>query len=100
VKYHALLKQLPDYYRRAKEWNRPYVEVVLRFWDTLSISVKLSVLMAGLIIVMTAFFYGFAVYQTTREIKISAIHKGEAVAEALKDEVAYVFQAGNFPSLN
>ena len=49
---------------------------------------------------MTAFFYGFAVYQTTREIKISAIHKGEAVAEALKDEVAYVLLAGNFQSLN
>src|SRR5207253_8896278 len=61
---------------------------------------KLSVLLAGMILVMTAFFYGFAVYQTTREIKISAIQKGEAVAEALKDEVSYVLLAGNFPSLD
>jgi diguanylate cyclase (GGDEF)-like protein len=57
-------------------------------------------LIAGLVVMMTVFFYGFAVYETTREIKISAIHKGEAVAEALRDEVSYVLLAGNFPSLN
>ena len=86
--------------RRLMDWHRPYLEAIRRFWDALRISAKLSVLLAGMILVMTAFFYGFAVYQTTREIKISAVHKGEAVAEALKDEVSYVLLAGNFPSLN
>ncbi len=100
MKKPTFFNQLSDFFRRVKDWNRPYFEVLARFWDALNISAKLSVLMAGLILVMTAFFYGFAVYQTTREIKISAIHKGEAVAEALKDEVAYVLLAGNFPSLN
>src|SRR5882672_1654746 len=88
------------FFRRLKAWNRPYIEALGRFWAALSISAKLSVLLAGMIVVMTAFFYGFAVYQTTREIKISAIQKWEAVAEALKDEVSYVLLAGNFPSLD
>ena len=61
---------------------------------------KLSVLFAGLIFGMTAFFYGFAVYQTTREIKIAAIYKGQAIAEALKGEVAYGLQSHNFPNLD
>jgi diguanylate cyclase (GGDEF)-like protein len=100
VKRPAAFKKISEYSQRIKTWNRPYVDTFLRFWDTLSISAKLSVLLAGMILVMTSFFYGFAVYQTTREIKISAIHKGEAVAEALKDEVAYVLLAGNFQSLN
>ncbi len=85
---------------RFRDWNRPYVEAASRFWDVLSISAKLSTILAGMILVMTSFFYGFAVYQTTREIKISAIHKGEAVAEALKDEVAYVLLSGSYQSLN
>jgi diguanylate cyclase (GGDEF)-like protein len=100
MKSMAFLKKPKQYFHRVKEWNRPYLVGLTRFWDTLSISAKLSVLLAGMILVMTAFFYGFAVYQTTREIKISAIHKGEAVAEALRDEVAYVLLAGNFDSLN
>lgn len=61
---------------------------------------KLSVLFAGLIFVMTSFFYGFAVYQTTREIKIAAIYKGQAIAEALKGEVTYGLQSHNFPNLD
>src|ERR1035437_5679944 len=93
-------KRIAQLSRLIVEWNRPYVQATLRFWDALSISAKLSVLLAGMILVMTSFFYGFAVYQTTREIKISAIHKGEAVAEALKDEVGYVLLSGNFQSLN
>ncbi len=100
MKRFHFLKKIPHYFRRFREWNRPHVEALVRFWDALSISAKLSVLMAGLIVMMTVFFYGFAVYETTREIKISAIHKGEAVAEALRDEVSYVLLAGNFPSLN
>src|SRR5690242_4001400 len=77
VKQPAVLKSFLHFLRRVKEWNRPYLQALYRFWDVLSISAKLSVLMAGLILLMTTFFYGFAVYQTTREIKISAIHKGE-----------------------
>jgi len=100
VKRVALLKKPMHVLQYIREWNHPYFEALARFWDALSISAKLSVLLASMILVMTAFFYGFAVYQTTREIKISAIHKGEAVVEALKDEVAYVLLAGNFPSLN
>jgi len=100
MKPHAFLKKSEQRFRQVIEWNRPYLEGLQRFWGALSISAKLSVLLAGMIVVMTFFFYGFAVYQTTREIKISAIHKGEAVAEALKDEVAYVLLAGNFQSLN
>lgn len=96
----TFLHQSKDFLRRVRELNRPYLEAIHRFWDTLRIRAKLSILFAGMILVMTSFFYGFAVYQTTREIKISAIHKGEAVAEALKDEVSYVLIAGNFPALN
>jgi diguanylate cyclase (GGDEF)-like protein len=61
---------------------------------------KLSILFSGLILTMTAFFYGFAVYQTTREIKISAIYKGQAIAEALKGEVAYALQSKGFSNLD
>lgn len=61
---------------------------------------KLTLLFSGLILAMTAFFYGFAVYQTTREIKISAIYRGQAIAEALRGEVAYGLQSGSFPNLN
>src|ERR1700690_581439 len=100
MKRPPVFKKAAQLVHQFSAWNRPYFEGLLRFWDALSISAKLSVLLAGMILVMTAFFYGFAVYQTTREIKISAIHKGEAVAEALKDEVAYVLVAGNFQSLN
>ncbi len=100
VKRTLWLKKPIQLLQKFKEWNLPYFAAVRRFWETLSISAKVSVLLASMILVMTAFFYGFAVYQTTREIKISAIHKGEAVAEALKDEVAYVLLAGNFTNLN
>src|ERR1017187_2005888 len=100
MKRPAFLKRTAELSHLVIEWNRPYVQGTMRFWDALSISAKLSVLLASMIVVMTSFFYGFAVYQTTREIKISAIHKGEAVAEALKDEVSYVLLSGNFQSLN
>ncbi len=100
MKRRRFLNKPAQFFRQFGEWNRPYVEALARFWDALSISAKLSVLMAGLVVMMTVFFYGFAVYETTREIKISAIHKGEAVAEALRDEVSYVLLAGNFPALN
>jgi diguanylate cyclase (GGDEF)-like protein len=93
-------KKPQDFVRRVIAWNKPYFKAIVRFWDALRISAKLSIFLAGLILVLTSFFYAFAIYQTTREIKISAIHKGEAVAEALKDEVAYVLLAGNFPALN
>jgi diguanylate cyclase (GGDEF)-like protein len=85
---------------QCRDWNRLYIAALQQFWDTLRISAKLSVLLTSLIVILTGFFYGLAVYQTTREIKISAIHKGEAMAEAMRDEVAYVLQAGNFASLN
>jgi len=49
---------------------------------------------------MTAFFYSFAVYQTTREIKLGAIYKSQAIAEALKGEVNYGIQSKNFPNLD
>ena len=49
---------------------------------------------------MTSLFYAFAVYQTTREIKISAVYKGQAVAEAIKNEVSYALQTHNFGGLN
>lgn len=61
---------------------------------------KLSFVFSGLILGMTVFFYVFAVFQTTREIKISAIYKGHAVAEALKGEVVYALQSKNFPNLD
>ena len=61
---------------------------------------KLTVVFGGMIVVMTGFFYVFAVFQTTREIKISAVARGQAVAEALKDEVTYALQNGTAQSLN
>jgi len=100
MKKPAVAKKIHQRWQQFLAWNRPYIAGVMSFWDALSISAKLSVLLASMILLMTSFFYGFAVYQTTREIKISAIHKGEAVAEALKDEVAYVLVAENFQSLN
>src|SRR3982074_1619353 len=100
MKRSNLWKKMTYSFRRWREWNRPYLETVARFWDALSISAKLSVLMAGLVVMMTIFFYGFAVYETTRDIKISALHNGEAVAEAWRGEVSYVLLAGNFPALN
>src|SRR5262245_9077120 len=100
MKTSAVAEKVSSSLRRFNNWNTPYLKALARFWDTLRIRAKLSILLAGMILVMTGFFYGFAVYQTTREIKLSAIHKGEAVGEALKDEVAYVLLAGNFPALN
>jgi diguanylate cyclase (GGDEF)-like protein len=86
--------------RRVAEAGEPYRFHVSLFWQALSMRAKLSVLFAFLILAMTGFFYGFAVYQTSREIKLSAIYKGEAVAEALKGEAAYALQTQNFPNLN
>jgi diguanylate cyclase (GGDEF)-like protein len=96
----SVFTHLSERRRILAERCRPLVESLNRFWDALSMGAKLSAIMAALIMAMTTFFYAFSVYQTTREIKIGAIHKGEAVAEALKDEVAYGLQAGNFPALN
>lgn len=92
--------KIKPFFQSILERKRPYAEAVGRFWDALRIQAKLSVILTGMILILTSFFYAFALYQTTREIKISAIHKGEAVAEALKDEVAYVLLSGNFPALN
>lgn len=85
---------------RFRAQAKPYWAGAVRAWDALSMRAKLSLLFSGLILAMTAFFYGFAVYQTTREIKISAIYKGQAVAEALKGEVAYALQSKSFPNLD
>jgi diguanylate cyclase (GGDEF)-like protein len=87
------------YTQAAALWS-PYRDGVSRLWRLLSVRAKLSVIFAGLILVLTGFFYSFAVYQTTREIKISAIYKGQAVAEALKGEVIYALQSKAFPALN
>jgi len=83
-----------------RNWWRPHAERLNRLWQSLSMGAKLSVLFTGLILAMTAFFYTFAVYETTREIKISAIYKGQAVGEALKGEVAYGIQSQTFPNLD
>ena len=69
-------------------------------WRSASVRAKLTILFGGMIVVMTAAFYVFAVFQTTREIKIGAVARGQAVAEALKDEVTYALQNGTYPSLN
>jgi diguanylate cyclase (GGDEF)-like protein len=94
------LKVFNTYYTQFRQWSRPYRDRLNRLWDGLGMRAKLSILFSGLILVMTAFFYGFAVYQTTREIKISAIYKGQAIAEALKGEVAYAIQSKTFPNLD
>jgi len=92
--------------RARKHWStflqtaEPYWRDAVRVWEALSIRAKLSILFSGLILTMTAFFYGFAVYQTTREIKISAIYRGQAIAEALKGEVAYGLQSKSYPNLD
>jgi diguanylate cyclase (GGDEF)-like protein len=94
------MKILAETRQQAAELGRVYRERLNRAWDALSMRAKLSVLFSGLILVMTAFFYGFAVYQTTREIKISAIYKGQAIAEALKGEVTYGIQSKTFSNLD
>jgi diguanylate cyclase (GGDEF)-like protein len=86
--------------RESLAWIPPYGRAVIRYWEALSMQAKLSVLFAGLILTMTGFFYGFAVFQTTREIKISAIYRGQAIAEALKGEVGYGIQSKSFSNLN
>lgn len=85
---------------QVNAWNQARWKLAVRLWDALSMRAKLSILFSGLILVMTGFFYGFAVYQTTREIKISAIYKGQAIAEALKGEVSYALQSRTFPNLD
>lgn len=100
MKLGEIASQARTFSHQIIAWNRPYFEAIARFWAALRIRSKLSILLASIILVLTSFFYAFAIYQTTREIKISAINKGEAMAEALKNEVAYVILAGNFQALN
>lgn len=85
---------------QLRDSGRIYWNNAIKIWDALSMRAKLSLLFSGLILVMAAFFYVFAVYQTTREIKISAIYKGQAMAEALKGEVSYAMQSRTFPNLD
>jgi diguanylate cyclase (GGDEF)-like protein len=86
--------------RRFTDRARPAQEHMDELWRGLSMRAKLTILIGGLIGFMTVFFYGFAVYQTNREIKFSAVAKGQAIGEALKDEVSYAIQSGNYPNLN
>jgi len=88
------------WFDRLNSWLHPYWEAMSRLWRLLSVRSKLSCIFAGQILILTAFFYSFAVYQTTREIKINAIYKGQAVAEALKGEVTYAIQSKTFPALD
>ncbi len=79
---------------------KPVVAWMDALWRALSLRAKLTVLIGGLILVMTGFFYGFAVYQTTREIKLAAVSTGQAVGEALKDDVSYALQYDRTSFLN
>ena len=94
------VKPLRHVFAGASAWLAPYREGISRIWRMLSVRAKLSFIFTGLILVLTGFFYSFAVYQTTREIKLSAIYKGQAVAEALKGEVAYALLSKAFPALD
>src|SRR5258708_6812448 len=85
---------------KTRTTARPILERLDVLWRALSMRAKLTVLIGGLIGFMTVFFYGFAVYQTNREIKISAVAKGQAIGEALRDEVSYALQSGSYPNLN
>lgn len=100
LKITARMESLKALVRSTVAWTEPYREGAARLWRMLSVRAKLSLIFTGLILLLTAFFYSFAVYQTTREIKISAIYKGQAIAEALKGEVAYALQSKNFPALD
>jgi diguanylate cyclase (GGDEF)-like protein len=86
--------------RRLAIRLHPYQLRIESIWRGLGMRAKMTVLFGGLIVVMTTFFYGFAVFQTTREIKIGAVTKGQAIADSLKDEVSYALQTGNYPNLN
>src|SRR5215469_833101 len=96
--------ETPPNWRRfvdqTRQRLRPYQDSLNTWWLGLSMRTKLSLIFTGLILVMTSFFYAFAVFQATREIKISAIYKGGAVAEALRGETLYALQNGNFSNLN
>jgi diguanylate cyclase (GGDEF)-like protein len=87
-------------FHRLQARVQPYKQRSDDIWRALSMRAKLTVLIGSLVVTMTGFFYGFAVFQTNREIKLSAVSRGQAIAEALKDEVAYALQANAFPSLN
>ena len=71
--------------RRIADFWRPYRKRAGVVWDALNMRAKLSFLFAGLILAMTAFFYIFAIYQTTREIKIGAIYKGQAIRRSAEN---------------
>src|SRR5437868_1263116 len=94
------MNSLLQWQQRWRQWNQPQREAIQHFWNGLGMRAKLSAVFGGLILLMTAFFYGFAVFQTTREIKVGAIYKGQAIAEALKGEVSYGLQSRNFPNLD
>jgi diguanylate cyclase (GGDEF)-like protein len=86
--------------RRISELSRLLLNKVDALWRILSLRAKLTVLIGGLIGFMTVFFYSFAVYQTNREIKLSAVSKGQAIGESLKDEVIYALQSDRASHLN
>jgi diguanylate cyclase (GGDEF)-like protein len=96
----TFLKQVQDAARLVSSGIRPVILRLDAIWRVLSLRAKLTVLIGGLISFMTVFFYGFAVYQTNREIKLSAVSKGQAIGEALKDEVIYALQSDRAPHLN
>src|SRR5438128_337045 len=70
----STMKYLSDAFRYAQTRLKPYQDRLQTLWQGLNMRAKLSLLFIGLILVTTAFFYGFAVFQTTREIKIGAIY--------------------------
>ena len=95
-----VLQRMRLAFQRASGRARPALERLDAIWRALSLRAKLTVLIGGLIVVMTGFFYGFAVYQTTREIKLAAVSTGQVVGEALKDDVTYALQYNRTVNLN
>src|SRR5689334_627262 len=98
--YQSLIAFLKKSQQSLSIHLKPYQDRISAIWRSLSVRAKLTVMFGGLILAMTLFFYFFAVYQTMREIKIGAVTRGQAVAEALKDEVTYALQNGTPGSLN
>src|SRR5438094_2605247 len=78
VKFFAYCRNV---WKRFSVFVEPFQKWLNMVWQAFPIRAKLSILFSGLILAMSTFFYLFAVFQTTREIKLSAINKGQAIAE-------------------
>lgn len=94
------LAPLNEVRTRVKDRVERLRDHVISLWNTFGLRTKLSLLFASLLFGMASLFYVFTIYETTKEIKINAIQKGQVVGEALKSEAVYALDSKSFPNLS